>query len=329
VLHLIRNNSPYTVLILIIFMLIVKLQALSAPAVPVILPDHFLYGHLINVLNYLLGGGAFAYTMLAVVMQLGQALYLNNIAIRRKMVAKPTYNIAFFYIVLTSLSPMLTYFSELLLVNWLVLIALDILLGIHQTPHPRKNVYNAGFFLSFAALLHFPAVNYLLLLVFALLMLRSFNPAEWIVGLMGYITPVYFVAALLFLIDRLPEMLLWPHWSFWADNYRVANPVYAIGTIAGVVILLVSGAVVLQGNMGKISVFTRRNWSLISIYMFLSVILALTSAKAVTGVWLALMPSLAMIMAQPLYIEKNKRFSNFIFYFSLILVIFCQLALNN
>ncbi|RYD56529.1 MAG: hypothetical protein EOP56_12610 [Sphingobacteriales bacterium] len=325
-LHLIRNNSPYTVLILIIFTLIVKLQALSAPAVPVVLPDHFLYGYIVQALDVVLSGGASAYTMLAVLMQFGQALYLNNIATRRRMVTKPMYNIAFFYIVLTSLSPALTYFSELLLVNWLVLIALDVMLGIHQTPHPRKNVYNAGFFLSLAALLHFPAIGYALLLIFALMMLRSFNPGEWIVGLMGYITPIYFIGGILFLFDRFAQLMSWPKWSFWLTAYKVDNPVYTIGAFSGVVLLLLAGAFVLQGNMGKSSVFTRRNWSLISIYMFLSIVLALTTEKAISGAWLALMPSLAMIVSQPLYIEKNKRFSNFIFYFSLVLVIFCQVT---
>lgn len=305
------------------------MQALSLPVAPVVLPEHFMFSLVVNILDLVLAGNAFAYTMLAVIMLFGQALYLNNIAVRRRMFAKPMYNVAFMYIILTSLSPWFSCFNEVIVVNWLLLAALDILLSIHQTAQPRRSIFNAGFWLALAALMYFPAIIYLLLLLLALALLRSFNAGEWIVGLLGFFTPLYFAAGILFLIDKFELMLIWPEWHFWFPQNTITNPVYTFGTVAGIVILLFSGAFVLQSQTGKISVFARRNWSLITIFIILSGAVALTTDRAVKNAWLTAMPALSLVMAHPLYMEKNKRFSNFIFYFSLIFVIFCQLALNK
>src|SRR5690606_30655633 len=160
-------------------------------------------------------GSAFAYTMFAAIITFGQALYLNNIVIRQKIFAKPTYSIAFLFILLSSLSPWLSYFNPVLLVNCFLLAALGIMLRLNQTAHPRKNLFNIGFLLSLAALVHFPAVLFGLLMLLALLMLRSFNPGEWIVGLLGFVTPMYFVVSILFLFDRLYMLTDWPDWHFW------------------------------------------------------------------------------------------------------------------
>jgi hypothetical protein len=41
------------------------------------------------------------------------------------------------------------------------------------------------------------------------------------------------------------------------------------------------------------------------------------------------MPALSIIISHGLLLEKNKRFSNFIFYFSLSLLVFCLFRANN
>lgn len=328
-LQLIRNNTPYAVIILFIFALVFKLQALSHPVMPVALPGNFLYDLILYWLHFLFGSNAFAYAMLALIQLFGQALYLNNIATRRKMFLKPMYNVAYIYIAVTSVAPALSQFSEVLLANWLLLAALDILLGLHQTAQPRKNVFNAGYLLGIAALLHFPAIWLGLMLLMALLLLRTFNPGEWIVSLLGLITPLYFAASILFIIDKFELLNLWADVHFWFPESKVIYPLYTFGTIGGIALLFLAGAFVLQSTMGRTSVFMRRNWTLISFYILISVIVVLTSSKTQGGAWLAAMPPLSLVMVQPLYMEKNKRFSNFIFYFSLALVIFCQLALNK
>ena len=325
--HLVRNNSPYTVIILFIFTLLIKLQALADPQLPLLSPNHIFFEGILNVFDIVFGGSAFAYTMFAVVMLFGQALFLNAIAVKFRLFPKATYVVAYLYLLFTSIHPVFSYFSETLVLNWFLIGAIHALLAFHQTVSPRKQIYNAGFLLCVATVLHFPAVFFLGLLFAALILLRSFNAGEWIVGLMGYLTPVYFFAGVLFLADQLPAMMQWPDLGL-AFSRNMGSPFYTTVVIAGILILFFCGVFVLNGQISRSAVFARRSWVMTVVGLVLALAAAFTTNIDQKSGWLMAMPLLSLIIAQPLNLEKSKRFSNFTFYFSLLFIITCQLAYN-
>ena len=329
-LQLIRNNSPYTVIILFIFTLLVKMQALIHPLHPAMLPDYFLYNSFISLLDTVFNGagGAFGYTIIAVLLLFFQALYLNRICSKYKLFAKPTYIPAFFYILFTSIYVQFSYFNETILVLWCVLGAIDTFMAFGQTLHPRKHIFNAGFMLCLAALFQFSALGYVALLIMCMVVLRPFNFGEWVVAIAGYITPVYFFAGVLFLIDMFREIIHWPNLGVSLPG-RMETPVYMLGTFAGIIILFFSGVYVMQQQIPKSSIYVRRNWLALIIYILISIAVAIITDAYVKSIWLLVMPGLTLIISHALTLEKSKRFSNFIFYFSLIFVVFCQLAQNK
>ncbi|OSZ78757.1 hypothetical protein CAP35_11065 [Chitinophagaceae bacterium IBVUCB1] len=326
-LPLVRNNSPYTVIILLIFTLIAKLQSLGSPMAPFVPEQHILFQTITGILNYILRGNAFAYTLLAALMIFGQALYLNSVFVKHKLAGKPNYTTAFLYIVLTSILPEFTYFSEILLLNWCVIGGIDLLLGYHQTNKPRMHVFNTGFIFSVAALLHFQAVGYLFVVFAALLLLRSFNPGEWAVALIGYFTPIYLYAGTLFLFDKLDAFQYMMQVSISLPS-SIKDPLYVFGTITGILVLFVMGIYALQDWLVRGGVYIRRMWTTIATTFLLSVLLAAASDIAEKSIWIVVMPAIAMIVTPALMVEKTKWFSNFAFYFSLLLLVFCQLAVN-
>jgi len=330
VLQLIRNNSPYTVIILFIFTLLVKMQALIHPLHPAMLPDYLLYNSIINLFDMVFNGNgaAFAYTLFAVLLLFFQALYLNRICNKYKLFPKSTYIPAFTYILLTSIYVQFSYFNETILVLWCVLGAIDTFLAFGQTLQPRKHIFNAGFMLCLAALFQFSAIGYFALLVMCMIVLRPFNFGEWVVAMAGYITPIYFFASVLFLIDMFREIVHWPNLGVSLPG-RMESPVYMLGTFSGLIILFFSGVYVMQQQIPKSSIYVRRNWLALLIYVLISIAVAIITDAYVKSVWLILMPGLTLIISHALSLEKSKRFSNFIFYFSLIFVVFCQLAQNK
>jgi len=328
VLQLFRNYNPFTVLILVIAAFLMKLQALLHPVAPVALPDHIVFASMLRVMNVVFFGNAFVYTLLSVFLLIGQALYINYITVRHKMFAKTTYVPAFTYLLLTSLNPSFNYFSEPLLINWLTLIAVNIMLTLSQTSQPRKQIFNAGFAICIPALLQFPAVGFLVLFLMALVFLRSFNAGEWVVGLMGYITPVYFFAGILFLADNLPVLKKIFRLGF-AIPGKIAHPVYMVAAIGGLLLLLIIGSISIQQQMAKMTIYIRRAWGLIFTFLLVSFAVAFIAVSSVRAEWLIVMPALSLIISQSFYFEKSKRFSSFTFYFSLLLLIFCQLAINK
>ena len=324
-LSLFRNNSPFTVIILFIFTLLVKFQVLLHPVVPVPVAGHFMYNYLLRSLFFVFRHGAFTYTMLAIAIMFVQSLYLKSIATRHKLFPRYTYVPAFVYLLLTSIYPAFGYFNETLIINWFLLGAMDIMFSFTQTNQPRKLIYNASFLLSMAALFQFTMLAYFLLLLVGMVLFRSFNLGEWSVALMGYVTPPYFLACILFLADRFHLFSSWAHVGFSLTS-DIASLFYLIVTMAGILILLATGIYATLQNVALSNIYTRRDWLALTFYFIISVVVAVLTDKAVKTEWLVVMPPLSIVISHALLLEKNKRFSNFIFYFSLVFLVFCLLA---
>ncbi len=324
-LSLFRNNSPFTVIILFIFTLLVKFQALLHPIAPSPVGGHYVYNYILRGLYLIFRHGSFGYTMLAIIILFLQSLYLKSIATRHKLFPRYTYIPAFVYLLLTSIYPQFSYFSETLIINWLLLGAVDIMFGFTQTSQPRKLIYNAGFLLSMAALFQFSMLAYFFLLLVGMVMFRPFNMGEWSVAAMGYATPPYFLGCVLFLADRFYLLKEWPHIGISLTS-DVSSPFYIILTIVGILILLGSGIYAMQQNVAMSNIYVRRDWTAISFYLIISVLVAIFTDIDTKTAWLVTLPALSIIITHALLLEKNKRFSNFIFYFSLVFLIFCLRA---
>lgn len=327
-LQLFRNNSPYTVILLFLFALLIKLHALLHPVLPVALPHQALYGLVLKIFGSVLGKSAFGYAFVALLILFGEAIYLNTIIIRHRLFAKSTYLPAFVFLALSSLIPALSNFTPFLLVNACLLPALDLALQFGQTTQPRKLVFNAGFFLALASLLHFPALAYFAFFIFALLMLRPFNIGETVVALLGYLTPFYFFAGVLFLADRLPLLRRWPELGFSLPKKLVLTAPLVV-LASGIVVLLAGGLLVLQGQMQKSTIYVRRSWSVVMALLVASLPAAVLSAHNAGAAWLMAVPALSMIVAAMLYLEKRKRLSTFAFFFILAFTIICQFTLDT
>ena len=324
-LQIVRNNNPITVIILFIYALVINWQLLFHPVMPV-LPEGDYFFHIIaNFFRVLLFNSAFALTLFAVILIALQGIYINAVANRHKLFAKPAYVVAFAYISLASLYPPFVSFNQPLLVNWVLIMVIDIILQLAQTQKARKLIYNAGFGIGVAALVMFPAIGYIVVFLFALSMLRNLNPGEWMVALLGCITPIYFAAGLLFLFDGLHWF---PRWIDVGINLprTIAHPFYVICMLLGTITLFVMGTYDLQRHITKVSIFVRRGWTGIAACLFVSMLVALFTDFEVKAAWLVMMPALALVITNAYYAEKNKAFSNFAFYFTLVLVIFCKMA---
>ena len=324
-LRLFRNNSPFTVIVLFIFALVVKFQLVLHPIMPQPVIGHFMYNYILKVLYVVFRHGAFAYTMLAVIVIFIQSLYLKSISVRHKLFPRYTYVPAYVYLILTSIYPPFNSFSETLIVNWFLLGAMDIMFGFTQTIQPRKLIFNASFLLSMAALFQFTMLAYFFLLLVGMVMFRSFNLGEWSVALMGYTTPPYFLACILFLADRFHILSGWLHIGF-SLSATVVSPFYLILTIIGILILLASGIYAMQLNVAMSNIYIRRDWIALSFYLIISIFVAILTDQQVRTAWLITLPALSIIISHALLLEKNQRFSNFIFYFSLVYLIFCLMA---
>ncbi|MBS1783561.1 MAG: hypothetical protein JSS78_10880 [Bacteroidetes bacterium] len=327
-LHLFRQFSPFTVLILIISALLLKFQALSHPVMPEALANQFVFDYILRALSFVFHDNKIMFTALAITMLLLQALYINYISVRHKLFYLNTYLPAFSYLLLTSFHPAMSTFSAPLIANWALLGCVYLMLGFNQTSQPRKQIFNAAFILSLAVIVYPPAIVFFILFLLSLALLRPLNIGEWTVGLMGILTPLYLLAGLLFLFDRFSLLATLIEWHS-ISIPPIIQPVYFFSAVVGVSLLILIGLVLLQTQVAKLTVYVRRAWGVLILYLVFGIsVMLLSISNSATG-FLFIMPSVALMITQCYVVEKRKWFSNFAFYFSVILLIFCQLALTQ
>lgn len=324
-LRLFTNNSPFTVIILFIFALLVKMNVLLAPVLPMPIPNHFIYNGILSGLNVVFFNSAFAFTLLSIVILFLQSLYLNGITIRHKLFPRNTYIATYVFIVLSSVYPQLNHFNETIFVNWLLLGAVDIMLDFSKTKQPRKLIYNTALLLSCAALFQCSFYLYFTLLFIGMVMYRPFNLGEWAVAILGYITPMYFLTSILFLFDKLYLLNHWWHIGISVTAVKTDVRLFIV-TLTSLGVLFLTGVYALQKNSHLSNIYVRRDWISMFFYLMISVFAGFLTDATVTSAWLIVMPALSIVVTHAIALEKNKRFSNFIFYFSLIFLVFCLVA---
>ncbi len=286
------------------------------------LHGHFMYNYVLRGLSTVFGRAAFAYTLLAVIMIFVQSLYLNSIALRHKLFPRNSYLTAFTYLLLTSMYPRFSFFSETLILNWLLMGATDIMFSFSQTSQPRKHIYNAAFLFSMAAMFQFTSLAFLLLLLVGMVLFRSFSLGEWSVALLGYTTPVYFVVSVLFLVNKLYLFRYWPHIGFSMSPVKKGIGPFIV-TMSGLFVLMTSGIVAMRKNVQMSNIYVRRDWIALSFYLIISIVVGVFTDNKVASAWMITLPAVSIIVTHALALEKSKRFSNFIFYFSLLFLAFC------
>jgi hypothetical protein len=328
VLHLVRANSPYTVIILFILTLGLKLQALGHPVMPVAEHGQVLFSLLLHFLHRLWGNNALAYTLFATVCIFGQALYLRFISIRHRLYLKNSYLPAFLYIVLSSLHPRLSQLTSTLISNWIIIAGIDMMLGFSRREDQPRTIYNAGFLLALAALMNFPSLALFFLLIYSLAVLRVFRPGEWIVGILGYLTPFYFAVCLAYLWNQMPQLKLWPQFG-WNLPVFGKGHIYAPLLIGSAIFLLGVGSRYLSLILPRLTVSTKRGWGVLAVAgIFTAVVCTLAKSDGPIR-WMSTLPVCSLFIVPALMPEKRSGFATFTFYFLIALVLFCQLALNH
>lgn len=325
VFNLVRAYTPFTILLFFIAGFVLHADALIAPYAPVSGVSGPGYDLLIAGTNSLLHGSAFTYTLLGIVVLMAVLLYLNTVLIQHRVFLRPGYVPAFVGLFLSVLLPALTGFSVWVVIMGLVALAIGALLKSNTALGGRRTLFNAGFWTGCAMLLAFPSLPLIMAMAVGLAVLRPFKAGEWLVLLLGLLTPAYFSAALLFLVDLLPAAKSWPALHF------VKPGIGAFGrrewaSIIGAALLTFVGAAAAMRLAARSAISVRRIWLVIAAGSFIATTTALlcTGGRDAHALLLAL-PWLTPVVAAPAAVEKKTRFGTFIFYALIALVIAVRL----
>lgn len=323
-LHLFRNYNPYSVIVLFLVAIFLKLAILIHPEMVLSTSQsQMVWVKLSGFLETILGRSPFLITFFAVVNIFGQAIFVNRIANRHHLYPKATYLPALTYILVTSLFKDWNYLSAALISNWLLLAMLSEMLQLYSASDVRKQIFNIGCFISITAMLIFPNILFIALLLLSLAILRPFKVAEWLVGLLGLITPFYFLAGILYLTNDLGLLKKMVTVGFSLPKH-IQHPEMVLASFSLIVLMLIVGIFYLNNFMGRM-LFQNKKWWWVVIASFVISLAAgaFTVAKGYNQ-WMAVLLPASFIIANVWFEERKKRISTIFFYLCIAVVIFAQ-----
>jgi hypothetical protein len=290
-----KQNNPGNTFILLMYALVLKFPSFLRPMSPLRQEeDHYLYNWLLNFLSPLHIPDV-GYAILAFLLILIQASLLNRICNVLKMFPKASFLPAMSYILLSSLLPEWSQFSAPLLINTFLVWMFYRMSMLYNTSNPNVSVFNIGLIIGLMTLVNEPAILFVLLIPFALFIMRPFRIREWLIGFLGVTTPYYFLGITLYLTDKFELNRVIP--SIKLDFPAIPSSIASTIAITMLVIPFVQGGYYVQDNLNKMLIQVRKTWSLLLIFLIISLLIILVNGGNHYVNWICCLMPLAVFHA--------------------------------
>ncbi len=167
--------------------------------------DSSLINYKEHILYYYFFGGELSFTLnqiITLIIILIGAFFVNFLCIEQEITSKTNYLPAFFYILLAFSSATKNSIEPILLANLFLLPSLYFLINSYRQDYALAEFFKAGLFMGLAS---FFCIHYIIvfpLSFISLIILRAFNWREWIVLLLGLITPLYIYLSICYLTSE-------------------------------------------------------------------------------------------------------------------------------
>jgi len=289
-----RANNPLNTFLLFMYGILLKLIWFIHPQIPVIQKsDGFLFDHILAAIKPAFNNYPVGYSFITYLLLFTQAVSFNQLLNNRRLMQKPNYLPGMSYLLITSFFSEWNILSAPLVINTLLIWVWAKMSNLYNNKHAKTTLYNIGIAIGICTFFYFPALAFSLLIIFALLITRPPKTAEWIIPVIGIITPWYFLFSWLFLTDKL--------YSFHVPGFEISYPLFAQNNIqyAGMILILIlaiTGGFFVQSFSSKQIVQVRKSWSLLLLYLIVALFIPFINNSHNFEYWiLAVVPVSAFV----------------------------------
>lgn len=322
-LKLFKSFNPQTILLLIVFAIALKFgYYLSVPQFyipPNSWGTEILLGKLVNSW----GASSSIWLILGQLSIIAQSLIINRLTTEYKLFPSDSFVPAALFLIITGFYPAWNVLSAPMLASWPILIAINNMLRLHITSSPRKLLYNTGILLTLATLFYLPSALFLIFIIWALAIRKTLYINDIAILLLGICTPLYFLAAGIYLTD-------YPWQSLSIEKLGLVNlPEYARipqFTVAALVIilLLLIGTYYLNAQIEKSVEAVKRNWWIIISSLIISILFSVVQMGRETAFGYVFVIPASLIITSTWNAQGGKWIKIFCFWLMIAGLIYLQ-----
>jgi hypothetical protein len=109
------------------------------------------------------------------------------------------------YITMMSCTPAMVQPNIMLIVNLILILLLFIIMHLYGKTEPFSSILDTGFLVGLVSLLFFPSIYFIGFVLISLAIFQFFKWREWLIPIIGLITPYVFLAVYYFWFDELAQ----------------------------------------------------------------------------------------------------------------------------
>lgn len=268
-----KTLNPINLLLLFGFTFFMRMAILISP--PERLNFEFLEPYTKFMIQIPIGDSFSVHTniLLAGILVFIQAVFFNKVVNDHSLLPKPSFLPALLYITGASLFEPFLILSPVLICNFLLILIMDKLLKIGKSASALMIMFDVGVFTALGTLIYFPFVVMLLLIWLSLLLYRSFNWREWVAGLVGFLTIMFFLAVFYYWNDSLGMFYrIWlPLKNKFPSVFKINYNDYLV--LVPVLVMMILAMIRLRENFFRSFISTRKAFQML-FFMFLIAILS-------------------------------------------------------
>ncbi|MFM7672371.1 MAG: hypothetical protein ACKO6Q_07265 [Bacteroidota bacterium] len=321
---LFKQRNPILWLALLLYAVVVKWIYFSSPqSVATTSAGGVLFKPL---LSFLAGGHQTSLSLrwLGLFLNLVQALQLNGLINRHKMMGTANYLPALSYLTISSAFPQWNDFSSWSLVICLLLWIFHGQFELYQTPQSRGAVYNRCLVWGLLPMFEPAALPFVVWGLIGIWVMRPFRWSEFWVIFIGLLTPYYF-------------LMIWRYWTETPGWYRVFPSIgFQLPTIgeprwlfAGLGLLAIPtllGMMQVQSHLRKMLIPVRKGWTHWTIWLIISQSLPFLFSEPFGPGYTALLIPVAAFQACFFYYASLRIVPLLFFWVELFAVLWVQYA---
>ena len=205
-----------------------------------------------------------------------QAIYLNFMLNRHDVIYKNTFIPALIFAFFVSASPAFMQFHPIHIVNLLIIRVFDRLFTLFKSEYPVSALFDIGFISGIIALLFFPGLFLLPVLFTALAIQRSFRFKEWLITLIGFVLPFFFLSVIMFWMHSLIAF-----WNDYTSHFTLLRPEFNMHLTLPLTVVLIFIGLLLILSLLKLRANYRKNVIRMRIYQQIFFIFLLVAAVSV------------------------------------------------
>jgi hypothetical protein len=322
VLSFFRSKNPLHFIFIVALSLVVMYQWILNPVLPNIVGNqNYIQANIINGIKKFHTTNPITYALLSWLSILLAALLFNKEFNKLKLVSRsnslPAVSFIIIFLVNKHWWGIHLHFLLLVLIMYIIFKSLE----FANLNKPKSTIFNLGVLVGFAGILWFPSHFFAIIIFAGLIRFRAFNIKEWIMVVLGILTPYYLIISFLYLTnqgifikDFIPKF----------TAFKIPEALKTIGwwiRFAWLMLVAFMGLIVVANNNNRQVMQVRKGWGLLLFYFVVTGTLLLANFNNLDIMSVVAIVPITALHAALYIIPQKTRWLNLVFFLSFVLLI--------